>query len=529
MDEREVTRIHNPVENAGPVRTIKRVYCYLRVSVDTQEMSMESQMEGFNQKIAANQDWRLEGVYADEGISGTRARKRPQFLKMIKDAQAGGCEIILCKSLSRFARNTLDALTYVRALKEHGVACIFIKEGLNTANEASEMILAVLSAFAQEESFSISENVKWGLRKRYEMGEIRWTQLYGYRNAGEEELNVVIHEAEAQVVRMVFNFYRTGMSVPAIVDQLNMAGVPAPRGGKWTPMTVQNMLRNERYAGDTVLQKYICLSHITHKCVPNDATEVPSYYVRNSHIPIVDRRTFDQVQRIMELKAPHGESSRYPYEDTKLVCPFCGEKLVTRLVHCNGKRKTLGCFGEQGCHGFAVKTWMVDAVLLAAFEELDEVHGTGDGSKRIRELKGKGTPETVEYAFLADAVKSITFEGTEETTQKGGGVARRWDMTVNWQSGDSTTLPLPESKTEEPVQVAELYDRYLGRIESGEYVPARPKDRRERLAAEATTIRPISRASANPSEPSSEPANGSEEGKRAEQENEQNRKEGEQA
>ncbi len=488
MAEREVTRIHNPAPKAE--RRKKRVFCYMRVSTDTQDTSMESQMDGFNQRIAANPAWTLSGVYADEGISGTRARKRPQFLKMIEDARAGGCDIILCKSLSRFARNTVDALTYVRELKAAGVYCVFIKEGLNTETETSEMILTVLAAFSQEESFSISENLKWGLRKRYEMGEIRWSALYGYRNVGEDrEVRIVIHEAEAQVVRMIFTLYRKGSAIPAIVEQLNTAGVPSPRGSKWSVKTIADMLKNERYVGDTRLQKYICESHITHKSVPNDATEVPSYYVRNSHVPLIDRRTFDQVQRIMELKAPKGECSRYPYEDTKAVCPFCGEKLVTRLVHCNGNRKVLGCYGEKGCHRFAVKTWMVDAVLLAAFEELDTVSGTGEGSRRIREMKSSGTPETVEYCFLADAVKSITFGYTEGTRmqkhKKAAPTEERdynWEMTVNWQSGDSTTLPLPESRKEEPVHVAELYERYLGRLESGEYVPARPHGIRERMA-----------------------------------------------
>ena len=497
MNEREVTRIHNPIVQPEGERQKKRVFCYLRVSTDTQETSMESQMEGFNQKIAASSDWQLAGVYADEGISGTRARKRRQFLKMIEDAKAGGCDIILCKSLSRFARNTVDALTYVRTLKEYGVSCIFLKEGLNTANETSEMILTVLSAFAQEESFSISENLKWGLRKRYEMGELRWTALYGYRNVGEDkELKIVIHEAEAQVVRMLFSLYRKGVALPAIVDQLNKAGVPSPRGTKWTATTVQGILKNERYVGDTVLQKYISLDHISHKCVRNDATEVPSYYVRNSHVPVVDRHTFDQVQRIMELKAPRGECSRYPYEDTKAVCPFCGEKLVTRLMHVQREKKALGCFSEHGCHKFAVKTWMVDAVLLSAFEELENVTGTGDGAKRMKEIKAAGTPETVEYYFLADAVKSITFEGTEGTRmqnhKKGEPTEERtysWEMTVNWQNGDSTTLPLPDNRAEEPVHVAELYDRYLERLHSGEYVPARPKNLRERRAAEGRTVR----------------------------------------
>jgi len=509
MNEREVTRIHNPVVQPDGERQKKRVFCYLRVSTEVQSSSMESQMEGFNQKIAASSDWQLAGVYADEGLSGTRAKKRPQFLKMIEDAKAGGCDIILCKSLSRYARNTVDALTYVRMLKEYGVACVFLKEGLNTANETSEMILTVLAAFSQEESFSISENLKWGIRKRYEMGELRWTQLYGYRNVGEDkELKIVIHEAEAQVVRMLFSLYRKGVALPSIVDQLNTAGVPAPRGGKWTATTIQGILKNERYVGDTMLQKYISLDHISHKCVRNDATEVPSYYVRNSHVPVVDRRTFDQVQRIMELKAPRGECSRYPYEDTKAVCPFCGEKLVTRLVHCSGSRKVLGCFGEHGCHKFAVKTWMVDAVLLSAFEEIDEVTGAGDGSKRMKEMKAAGTPETVEYYFLADAVKSITFTGTEVTRiqnhKKGEPTEEQtysWEMTVNWQSGDSTTLRLPESRAEEPVHVAELYERYLGRLESGEYVPARPTCLRERKAAEGRTVRAVKAATSATEQP----------------------------
>ena len=495
MEEREITRIHNPVENTGPTRQKKSLFCYLRVSSDMQDSSMESQMDGFNQRIAANPDWHLQAVYADEGISGTRAKKRPQFLKMIDDALAGGCDIILCKSLSRFARNTLDALTYTRRLREAGIACIFIKEGINTGTDGGEMILTVLAAFAQEESHSISENLKWGIRKRYEMGEIRWTQLFGYRNVGEDAPEIAIHDAEAQVVRMIFNLYRKGESIPAIMDQLNTAGVPSPKGVQWTTSTIQNMLRNERYVGDTVLQKYVSLDHISHKSVRNDATDVPSYYVRNSHVPIVDRRTFDQVQRILELKAPRGECSRYPYEDTKAVCPFCGEKLVTRLVHCNGNRKVLGCFGDQGCHKFAVKTWMVDAVLLSAFEELENVTEAGEGSKRIREMKAAGTPETVEYYFLADAVKSITFEGTEVTRMQKHKKSEpteektfSWDMTVNWLSGDSTTLPLPESRAEEPAHVAELYDRYLQRVESGEYVPANPHSLRERQMMEKRIV-----------------------------------------
>ena len=469
------------------------VYARVSTSLSSQELSLESQMKAYQQKIDENPDMVLVNVYADEGITGTSARKRAQFLKMISDAEAGKLDTIMTKSISRFARNTVECLQYVRNLKEKGVNIIFEKEGIDTAEAMSEMLLTVLAAFAQEESRSISENLKWGIRKRYEMGKGRWSKLYGYEQ--DDAKNVLEKPGEADVVRMIFNHYRLGKSVNEITETLNSCGFKSPRGVKWTPATVQGMLQCEKYVGDMLLQKYISTDHISHKCVLNDTKEVPSYYVRNTHPAIVDRRTFDQVQRIMELKAPRGECSRYPYEDSKIICPYCGKPMVTRLMHVQAKKKAVCCFGDDGCHRFSVKTWMLDETLRAAFEELDvnDIEQNGDAAKRMKAMKQEETPETIEYWFLADAVKKVEFIRSESTRMQKHKkrppteeTVYDWDVKVTWQCGLTTTVPLPldERHSEEPTHVAELYETYLTRMQKGEYVPTRPKNQRERKMKE---------------------------------------------
>lgn len=488
----------------------RRVAVYARVSVGNEEteMSLTSQMKGFQKVIDDDPTMVLAGVYADEGITGTSVRKRKQFLQMMKDAEERKFDTIMTKSISRFARNTVTTLDSVHKLKALGVNVVFLKEQIDTANIMSEMLLTVLAAFAQNESFSISENLKWGIRKRYERGEIRWSSLYGYRSV---ENKIVIEESEAEVVRRVFEEYRTGKTLPMIAAGLNDEGIPSPRGKKWTESTLLGMLRSERYVGDTVLQKYVSTDHISHTCIRNEKELypehmelVPSYYVRNTHTPIIDRRTYDQVQRILDLRAPRGECSRYPYEDAPIVCPICGKKLTTRLMHVQTEKKALACFADDGCHGFAVKTWMLDEVLRAAFEELDEIPGSGDAAKRMRAMKAAGTPDSIEYYFLADAVKEISFiphPGTRTQKHKKGPATEEktcdWDVVIDWQCGLTSTVPLPHDDryTEEPMHVAELYERYLERIRTGDYIPTRPKNLRERqMKAEqriVTRINPV--------------------------------------
>ena len=480
----------------GPV---VRVYCYLRISTNKneQELSLESQLEGVQIYMERHRNWVLTNVYADEGVTGTSARKRKEFMRMIRDAENGGCDKVLVKSISRYSRNTLDSLQYIRRLRELGIGFCFIKENIDTTDASGEMMLTVFSAFAQQESLSISENVKWGIRKRYEMGEIRWCQLYGYRRNDEKE--TIIYEPEAEVVRHIFSQYRKGVSIPEIIKELNDSHILSPHGKLWTSTTVKDLLRNERYIGNTWQQKWIVPDHLTHKAVLNDESAYPRYSVQNSHTALIDKKTFNQVQRIMELKAPRGECSRYPYEDTAIICPFCGRRMITRLMQTNGQRKVICCFDADGCQRFSVKTWMLDECLHLAFAQIDihDVKGKGEAAQGMRELKESGIPDRIEYYFLAETVKTITFHPYPTTRVQNHKKrpstvesAYDWDVIIDWKCGLSSLVPLPHDKryTEEPTYLAERYRRYLHRITSGEYCPAKAKSIYDRKILEGRRV-----------------------------------------
>lgn len=445
-----------------------RVAVYARVSTDMeiQLASLEEQMRAFRTKIAEHPDWELIDVYADEGMSGTSVRKRKAFLQMISDCKAGKIDYVLTKSISRFARNTVECLSYVRQLQSYGVQILFEKERIDTGAAISEMMLTVLAAFAQEESRSISENLKWGLRKRFEQGVWRWTPTYGYRL--DEEGRIVIEPLEAEIVRWVFEKYRRGESLPQILTELHGMHILSPRGGKWTKTTLQYLLQNEKYAGDMRLQKWVSIDHISHKSILNDTTKVPSFYVKNSHIPIINRHTFQQVQRIMELKKPHEEYSRYPYFDTDFICPVCGEKLIPRLMHTKSQRRALCCFGEKGCQGYAIKAYLVDAALLKAYNSLK----LEDCSACMAEMKAEmPIVGSVQYYWLNDLVERVTFESDS--------------LQVHWKNGAESTVPLCAPMREDPFHVAELYRSFLKRIQSGEYRPTFPGSTQTRLMMES--------------------------------------------
>ena len=461
---------------------IIRVFCYLRISTnkEEQELSMESQLQGMEEYIQAHQNWVLVKVYADEGISGTSARNRKQFLEMIRDAKNGGCEKILVKSISRYSRNTLDLLRYVRELKEIGIGVCFIKENIDTSDIHGEMMLTVLSAFAQNESLSISENVKWGIRKRYEMGIIRWTKLYGYRR--DENKNIVIDEDEAEVVRYIFDQYREGANIGTLANALNENEIPSPRGSQWLKATIAGTLKNERYIGNTWQQRWYVPDFLTHKSVLNDGSQYPVYHIENSHEGIVSKKVFYQVQRILELKNPRGEYSRYPYADTKIICPFCGKSMITRQMNTKVDSKAICCFEEGGCQRFSVKARLLDESLRTAFGYLNanDISGQGNAAKDMRERLEKGIPASIEYAFLADTVKRITFipypktiirnhkkrPATEESVYD-------WEVKIDWRCGISSSAPMLLNKrySDEPTRVAMFYKKHLDRLLSGNTCP----------------------------------------------------------
>ena len=317
------------------------------------------------------------------------------------------------------------------------------------------MLLTVLAAFAQEESRSISENLKWGIRKRFEQGISRWTPTYGFRQSADG--SIIVEPNEAEVIKSIFSLYQHGINIPDIITELNSRSTPSARGSKWNKNALKYILQNEKYIGDQRLQKWVSIDHISHKSVRNDSTDVASYYVKNTHPAIIDRHTFKQVQRIMELKSPHGEYCRYPYYDTNFVCPLCGRRLIPKIMHTQVQKRALCCFGEGGCQGYSIKTHLIDAAMLAAYNAL-EVDKTSDGTamKRMMEIKSESpTMENVQYYWLNDLVERVEFLDSK--------------IVVSWRCGSQSSAALNIPNSEEPRHVAELYRRFLSRMVAIDY------------------------------------------------------------
>lgn len=248
-----------------------RVAAYCRVSTDDEEQinSYKAQIEYYTEKINKNPEWQMAGIFADEGISGTQAKKRPEFLKMIRLCRQGKIDLILTKSFSRFARNTVDSVDYIRELRALGIGVVSEKENMNTLNEDSEMLITILSCFAQAESESISKNVSWGVRQSFKNGNvpIKYSTLLGYRK-GKNKLPEIIPD-EAEIVREIYRSYLDGMSLKQIADSLNSRGLTTKhKNSAWKPETIKGILVNEKYSGDAILQKtYVtdCITKTTRK------------------------------------------------------------------------------------------------------------------------------------------------------------------------------------------------------------------------------------------------------------------------
>lgn len=282
-----------------------RAAAYCRVSTDQEEQltSYEAQVAYYTDKIMSNPEWTLAGIFADEGITGTSVKKRTNFLRMIRLCRKGKIDIILTKSISRFARNTVDCLNYIRELKELGIAVIFENENINTMKADTEIIITMLAGFAQAQSESISQNVRWGKRQAFKSGKVsfQYSRIYGYER-GENDKPRVIPE-QAAVVRRIFQSYLAGSSVPDIKRMLEAEGIAAA-GGKpqWSVGALQYMLRNEKYCGDALLQKTFVENCISKKTRKNNG-ELPKYLVQNHHEAIIDRTLFEKVQAEIARRA----------------------------------------------------------------------------------------------------------------------------------------------------------------------------------------------------------------------------------
>lgn len=283
-----------------------------------------------------------DSVYKDEGISATNTKKRDGFNRMVADALAGKIDLIITKSISRFARNTVDTLTTVRKLKEKGIEVYFEKENIHTLDGKGELLITIMSSLAQEESRSISENVTWGQRKRFADGKVAlpYARFLGLKK-GPDGLPEIIEE-EAITVRLIYRLFLYGKSPSAIGKYLTAEGIPTPAGKKkWGSKTIESILTNEKYKGDALLQKRFTVDFLTKKQKVNEG-EVPQYYVHNSHPAIIPPEIFDLVQYELKRRKKSGRftSCMYPFSG-RIICGKCGGVYGSKVWHSNDKYRTL--------------------------------------------------------------------------------------------------------------------------------------------------------------------------------------------
>lgn len=310
-----------------------RVAPYCRVSTNSEEQldSYQAQIEYYTEKIAAQQEWTMVDMFADEGKTATSTKKRKDFLRMIKACEKGKVDLIITKSVSRFCRNTLDGLDYVRRLKRVGVGVFFEKENVNTLYMDNEMILTFMMSQAQAESESMSGNIRWGHRKNFKDGKVyfHYAGFLGYRR-GENNLPEIDPE-EAEIVRRIFSRYLIGHSVAKIIADLEADGIKTARGHKkWNDGVIRGMLRNEKYMGDALLQKTYIADLFTRQTKKNTG-ELPQYYVENSHPAIIDRLTFQRVQEEMARRSSLKKVSTAAKTE---LAKYSGKYVLTELLSC---------------------------------------------------------------------------------------------------------------------------------------------------------------------------------------------------
>ena len=374
------------------IRRQLRVAAYCRVSTDSEEQmtSYEAQKTYYTDKIMQNPQWSMAGIFADEGITGTSAEKRPEFLRMIRLCRKRKIDLVLVKSISRFARNTVDCLHYIRALKEMGIAVIFEKENINTLDSEGEMLITLLGAFAQAESESISQNVRWGIRQAMREGRVslRCKQLYGFTEDENGQPQVLPDEAE--VVRRIYKSFLRGQSIRMIKGWLDAEGIAPRKGKEWSLSSIENILKNEKYCGDVLLQKTFISDCISRKVIKN-VGQLPMYLIENHHEGIVSRETYQAVQaefaRRGSRRSPNKRAaatglssytSRYALSD-RLVCEECGT-LYRRCtwVRKGGKKIVWRCssrldYGSRYCkHSPTMEEGALQRAIMAAVNSMME-------------------------------------------------------------------------------------------------------------------------------------------------------------
>lgn len=364
--ERIVVQRHFPKTN---MPQLKRVAAYARVSSGKDAMlhSLSAQISYYNDLIQSHSGWQYAGVYADEALTGTKD-SRENFQRLLSDCRAGMVDMIITKSISRFARNTVTLLETVREFKNMGVDVFFEEQNIHSLSADGELMLTILASYAQEESLSASENQKWRIKRNFENG-MPWNgTMLGYRY---DNGVLILVPDEADTVKRIYSEYLAGSGMTAIAKRLNADGIPTRYGNAWGKASIKAVLQNYAYTGNLLLQKTRRVDHLTKRDALNNG-ELPQYHVQSCHEAIISLRSFNAVQEEMKRRAdkhthPGVKREEYPFSG-KLICACCG-KHYRRKITATGPKWICSTFNSQG-KTFCQSKQIPEDILIAATEEV---------------------------------------------------------------------------------------------------------------------------------------------------------------
>lgn len=469
-----------------------RVAAYCRVStlLEQQEGSYEAQVDYYTEKINSNPNWKCAGIFADDGKSATQTKKRDDFNAMIDACMAGKVDLVLTKSVSRFARNTVDALQFIRKLKEKNIPVIFEKEGVNTMESGGELLITILSSQAQEESRNISENTRWGLTRRFENGiiSVNHKKFLGYTK--DEDGNLIVVPEEAVIVKRIFREYLEGSSILQIAKGLEADGIKTVTGLEhWHPGTINNMLSNEKFCGDVCMQKTYTIDFLTKKKVKNEGY-APQYYIEDNHEAIIPKELFHQVQVEKARRASLNKaavtrktnkakkekskySSKYVLTDL-MVCAECGHAYRRQTWSKYGKKSAVWRCEDRLKNGTSSKCknsptlkeeQLHDAIMNAIN---DVVENSGDFIETFREnvirVIGNYSTEgiTTEYDDQIDVLQKQMLKLIEDNAKQGA-VSEDFDEAYRYISEQINELKKAKIKL---IQAQKQAENYKQRVEA---------------------------------------------------------------
>ncbi len=429
----------------------RRVAAYARVSTDSEEQanSYTAQVDYYRQYIKSNPEWEYIDVYADEGITGTSTKKRDGFNRMVRDALNDKIDLILTKSVSRFARNTVDSLSTVRKLKEVGCEVYFEKENIYTLDSKGELLITIMSSLAQEEARNIASNTAWGRRKTFADGKVTfaYSSFLGYEMGEDGKLRIV--EEQAKIVRRIYDEYLSGKTSYDIATRLTVDGIPTPmKKTKWQSSVIESILCNEKYKGDAILQKHFTVDFLTKKIKPNEG-ELPQYYIENNHPPIIPPEKFEMVQEEIKRRAEAGGYMRSVSPlSGRVMCGDCGGFYGRKVWHSNTPHRSYEwhCNNKftkrKYCTTPTVKAEAIEKCFIEAFNNLLEQKN--EIAENYRLCLAAITDDT-ELVKQKDALDKQIEEETERTRE----------------------FLFRRSKSDEDLEkINEKYDEYLARLDA---------------------------------------------------------------